>query len=175
MMSTNSKRALACHEAGHAVISWRLGVDYSSVEIVEDAGEAAEYCGTVTSAPFYRSVEELGAMGWHNPDDRRYVETYACTFLAGPLAEKKCLGQRDINIEEGKDAARVLDVLQRLFGNEKLVTACYQYLSALTEAMLENPAIWRSVQMVAEALSDRLMLTHAETQEIIAKAFISRA
>jgi ATP-dependent Zn protease len=133
----------AYHEAGHAVVSWALGVQFDAVSIVPDNDTR----GRVTCG------------NWFDPDDydnADLVERHLVVTWAGPLAESIHTGTE--MEPEGTDRDTLVDLALHVAGPDTT-----GYLMALRQRTRDAlRAHWEAVTAVATALLERQTLAAAE-------------
>ena len=175
LMST--LRATAYHEAGHAVASIFLDLDFEKVTIVPD-DEAA---GRITYADLDPEIQDAWDSG--DRDDarvRQWVERSCIATLAGGIAQRRFSPRSDWKFGREGDArfpgvGKVLEpgtdlsnVVRRIddIGFAGKVAATYEaYLEAQAEALIK--AQWAAVQKVAEALVEQKTLFADDVLQLI--------
>jgi hypothetical protein len=168
-------RAIAFHEAGHAVFAVLYGFRFSEVRIHPEI-HPVPHGGAVLG----EVVFERGWPAWAYPGNLRfdqgratkYCEADACMTLAGPLAESRYTGRLPVTLlggiaKEGSDA-ECIDVMADMLGMTPGVKSEWTArLSFITLEMLHDCAIWAAVTIVAEELFHRQSLAWHEVASIV--------
>ena len=147
------RRSIAYHEAGHAVVAHRLGVEVEHVTIVPDHTSR----GHITHGDLF-CTHGRGS-------DRANLERAIAICLAGPLAqawllrrysERRCGGRQDYDCASG--------LARYLAGSagEREFLRCQE---RRTHALVEQ--YWNEIELVARALLERDQLSGAEVKHII--------
>lgn len=150
--------ATAHHEAGHAVVAWRVGLGFKYVTVKPDANRGS--LGHIASR----------FPGWFKPEIeasdriRLHAERHIVMGLAGQLAEKKFLSRRPRCGMEG-DNQNAADLALCFCGSEETATAFLKYCFMVARDWVN--ADWAGIQAVAGALAERETLTRNEVVEII--------
>jgi hypothetical protein len=154
-----ARKCIACHEAGHAVVCWWLGLWFEYVSVKERRLERRE-------------------TDIHRAD----VDARIMYALAGALAEQRLVGADDLP-PESQDAA-AYDEAQALAwarGRDGFVIdwreidpryglPCPSLLDALrdlTRGLLRHPTVWAGVQRLAHELSEHDPLRYDEVSAIL--------
>lgn len=169
---------LAFHEAGHAVIAWKLGVRLRGLELTPQLG-LAKY-GLVLSYAMHPD--------FMSPGDWREVENTALILLGGEKAEELGVHWAGLNDDPelvdrfrgayefsvaasspGSDRARLRELIDRFFPDleadgEKWLANCAVKAEGL---LLEN---WDRLEVLANALLSARFLTGDQTKEILERA-----
>jgi len=174
-------RAVAYHEAGHAVAALRFGVDIEKVTIepgtVEGGscsdGEQESYIGLVKIG-----LEMTMDIDRYDTEDFARLQQYCIINLCSRPAEAGFWG-RNNNFAGWVDRDHVLDVIKGVFGSsdnggplDRAVKAFYRYQAAEAELLIERN--WHAVEAVAEALMERKTLTGDEVRAVVLKANLAR-
>jgi ATP-dependent Zn protease len=147
------RRSIAYHEAGHAVVAHRLGVEVEHVTIVPDH----------TSRGHFVHDDLFCARGLGS--DRANLERAIAICLAGPLAqawllrrysERRCDGRQDYDCASG---------LARYLAGAAGEREFLRYQERRTHALVER--YWNEIELVAQALIERDQLSGAEVKDII--------
>lgn len=140
-----SDRVTAYHEAGHAVVSWRLRVPLrrAGVTMVPD-GDAA-------GSSSHRKI--VGQEIEWDGSDRivRKAERLAQICFAGGIAQRRYSPQSVRKHHAESDRHEAVGVMIHLAEGKEL-EAWLKLLYIRTENMLANPDVWRAVQRLAEHL-----------------------
>jgi ATP-dependent Zn protease len=143
------RRAVAFHEAGHAVVAYRLGVEVEYVTIVPDH--------------FARAHVALGDLFWAHGrgSDRANLERAIKIDLAGPLAEVRALGRRRGGRTDYERASGLARYLAGAAGEREFLRHMERRIRALIECY------WSEIERVAAALLERDELRGAEVKDVI--------
>lgn len=169
----------AIHEAAHGVVKWRLACDlYGAISdagfdlivlrtadelaagpYIDAQGRAHHCSGISEMSCFYSAV---GPLDDAVPDfaaisARRKMGHDIMVMLAGPLAEARVCGCAvELLFERPhagyQDWQRALQTIMRLNLKAEEHAALIADLRAQTEAYLSDPAIWRTIGALAQAL-----------------------
>jgi hypothetical protein len=169
-------RAVAYHEAGHAVARTELRLPLRWVTIIPSGDDAgATYGGHLPKA--VREWIEEGGYG-RPAGIRDRLEREVMAILAGEVAQEIATGttegsaQYDDHPEYGRvivdgDWHRVVDVLEELTGGDDEEVPLYSDLLRLrTQRLLRQPYVWAHVEVVAEALLGQKRLTGREVRDL---------
>ena len=99
---------LAYHEAGHAVVAWRLSVPIYEVTVGPNGGSVRDKLGWRSLSP-----------DWIGPDDREWARKTALILLGGEFAEKAYGFLNDCQTDcygSDKDRTELEEVIKGLFG-----------------------------------------------------------
>ncbi len=171
-MAEDHRRALAFHEAGHAVASRLLNPErpIEQVSIIARAGAAG----------FMALGSEVEA---YVPFDRREVLDALCVLLAGRVSEQRCRREQTGSLHRGPDAGDVSDLqrasrLARLAVTQWGMDEVFGWLSVEDEASLsagaEELALERQRAMLHEARKacEALLDAHWQTVVGVAQALL---
>ena len=161
----------AYHEAGHAVVSVLVGLEFEYVTIDENGDALGHVHYPGWQELVRRAGDDPKEAGWglsdsHHLDDAspaavRWFEQHAVSALAGWHAEKMGTG---VDNHEGRehDLETAHEFAMALAGAEETQTILTRAESDAERLLREN---WQAVQMVAEALIAKRKLTHLEVIE----------
>jgi hypothetical protein len=156
------KIVVAYHEAGHAVVAWRLGRRPSGVSI----GATKRSRGRVTLC--IRPLESDSPRNWCRNEEAMVIA------LAGPLAQRRHAPRSDWRQrkhrtlrgpDRGTDFDLVNELLCRQHDGLTVRTAYDKYVRARTQELVD--ANWPAIERVAQALLERESLTRQELFEVI--------
>ena len=163
MMKPNKRLlATAYHEAGHAVMNWKLGIHNKTVTIIPDS----KFIGLCVSA---RSLVRF-KNGELNTSDRVMpnIEKKVMVLLAGPIAQRihrKSSFRKD---HAGSDWETAEKVALSVNGVGDIATAWLKWLELRTRASVERR--WPCITAVADALMEKQTLSGEEVNAICLKA-----
>ena len=153
------RRSTAFHEAGHAVMSWLLGVRFRAVTTKPDG----ESLGNVTMRTRMRT----------EPSDQS-LERQAQIELAGAIAQKLCTGRMTTRWGSSHDDQNAVTLAMKRCGSGESATAWLRWLSIRVRDCLSTPRNLSAVKAVAEALLERETLNEDETLKIMNSALRTR-
>jgi len=160
------RKAIAYHEAGHAVVAYVLGAQKFRRVTIDRRLLKADTLGAV-SGSYSRSFRERMDSDF---DDRlvRDVEREVMVLLGGWAAQKILTG-RSSWLGARSDTNKCADFLFRLWGNTagKLKDTHFKYLKERAYNILSIKQKWSYVQAVAKALLEKENLSYQEVVEII--------
>ena len=164
---TQTLRATAAHEAGHAVAAWSLGIPVWGVSIkprVESAGR------TLCSSLLGRIQLDCD----NTTQTRWKAEREVKKLLAGCLAQRKSnpRSYRHYHCKGDRDAA--IKILSHITGSDAELRAYYRLLQIQTDQLLAKPGIWPCVKGVATALLEKGELSGKEVKSIIDDVYRSQ-
>jgi Peptidase family M41 len=143
------RKALAYHEAGHAVVGCALGLEIEQVTIVPSEG----------------SLGRCRYQGWDDEEAAGDVQTALIVLLAGTVAEEIAVGAPSRGADEPK--ARELALSQ---GHSEAEAAdCIARARMLVAAFLEEH--WPIVKALAAALRKERQLDGPRATAIIRRTF----
>lgn len=156
-------RATAYHEAGHAVARFALGRRIDRATIVPD--EEDQTLGHVQGRILLRSEKlEAGIGEFDTLRERKAAEDAIVSALAGPIAEAKLTGRRNLLGASGDDRS-VDDVAEALHGRGDVASAYIGYLEALARGTVET--LWYLVEALAAELLLRETLSGAAVHRLL--------
>ena len=161
--------ATAYHEAGHAVVSSRLGSKVKHVSIVPN--ERTETLGHVRHQPIPRRILRILEFGFVTPVQRQLVEDHIIISYAGSLAERRQRGRSNHRGAQS-DYADVVGLADRLCGSAEEVDAYLAWLRI--RATNSVNANWDLIESVAQALLARQKLSGDELHEVIQAFYDAR-
>jgi len=142
------------------VVGHRLGVTLASVDILRDGQGGNGH--TVFNVPrWFRPSGPLDARR------RRYAEAVVITFLAGPIAEARVAGFRNLE-GSGYDLDAVArEWLHLLEPPDRYETRLAELSEPAQKLVDEN---WPRIERLARALLERRRLTAAEALQLLSEA-----
>jgi hypothetical protein len=163
--------ATCYHEAGHAVVAHRLGIDVDYVSVIETDD--------------HRRVDPAGlpATGGLRPEEaaseRALAEDHITVSWAGTLAENRLGAARDrqpLGVaadrqrETGRsltssDLEEIVELGDRVASSHRAFDALVEWLRIRASDLLDRH--WDEVEAVARVLSRRLELTGVEVGDVI--------
>ena len=143
-MRKSKRESTACHEAGHAVATWSLGLKIRKATIVP-ADDHLEL--VVHDSPLRGMSSSMGA----STGAERKANNAVMTYLAGPAAQRKFRprSRRSQHGQADYDCATVL-ALWLNDGDAEMATAYLEWMRLRAERIITND--WRFVVAVADKL-----------------------
>jgi ATP-dependent Zn protease len=146
------RRSIAYHEAGHAVVAYRLGIEVEHVTIVPDHDSRGHFVhADLFCAPGCGS-------------DRANLERAIKISLAGPLAQARLLRRLDRR-RGGRQDYDCASGLARYLAGSAGEREFLRYQERRTHALVDH--FWNEIELVAQALIERDQLSGAEVKDII--------
>jgi len=161
-LQSSDPRAVAYHEAGHAVVGVRLGLELLGTDVLSD--DAGGRGHTRFASP---GVWFSPRPGHLTARERDFVDRTIVTYLAGYAAESR-LGVADTagsGFDENDVLAGWISLLNEVDQEREAAIARSREKAAL---MLEEPGIWRAVGAVAARLEVARRLDADEVRSLIA-------
>jgi len=156
-------QATAYHEAGHAMVCWKLGVGIIHVTIIPKA----ESLGHILRHNILKEDDE-------NDNSRaaksRFEKAIKVCF-AGPEAEKKFTGRGNHTGAAG-DYENALELVSHISGDSKLVGLFLKLMSYQVECLIKNNNNWRAIKALAKALLEKETISGKNAKEIMERAFM---
>lgn len=160
------QRAVAYHEAGHAVALWSQGLRFSEASIIAD--ELTDTLGHV----------RLHFPKWFRPDydastrSRLYAEKQIIADFAGKIAESRFVRR---NVREGiwKDYKDAFNMACYFCSTPKTANTFLHFLFSMARDLIASR--WWAVVAVANALVAERHLRHKDVVSIIDRAMQSKA
>src|SRR5262249_54095246 len=159
-----ARREVAYHEAGHAVIAHMLGYQVRRVSIAPKSGSTGHVSWrnpiknrSVKSKLQYGSEANLDRV-------RHQIDHVIIVCMAGALAQKRHNRRSDWGYSgsgaargefllKGSDDQQVLELMSRVYEDEKVRDAYWRYLKARAEDLVER--YWPRIERLATTLLDR--------------------
>lgn len=153
-MRASELKALAYHEAGHAVVSAYEGLRPSKATIVADGDVLGSVAGPSRRAKSGSDKE------------RARFEKDVVVLLAGPIAEVRFSGTRRSKFA-AKDHEQAVWRIQSFESDEKVQKAWLAYLEERAQAWIwRHWRCWNEIKLVAAALLERRSLNGREILEL---------
>jgi hypothetical protein len=162
-VAATRRQAAAYHEAGHAVVAHMLGYQVLRVSIARKSGSAGHVSWR---HPINRSVISQLERGSEADLDkvRHRIDHAIIVSMAGALAQKRhnprsgwryggSGAARGEFLLKGSDHQRALELMSRLYEDEKVRTAYWRYLEARAEALVKR--YWSQIERLAITLLER--------------------
>jgi hypothetical protein len=166
-------KATAYHEAGHAVVAWKLGIAFKKVTIVREGDAAGHVKYRAKAVPFrIRAALEFGTL-----TDRQqawaqwWAERHAVHCLAGMVAQRKFSPRSVRNYHDEGDRESALTGLERLVPEEDLLLY-WRIMRNRARRLIDR--YWEAVEALAQELLKRMTLTGDEAVKIIQLSFEER-
>lgn len=180
-------RAVAVHEAGHAVMDWNASLEVNDgracerVYIVPKESQLAH--DTRAYGAMINSAWQIPRHPYCNPTpipghrDRR-IELKIMVLLAGPIAEHRYILEAGgvstlshlLKCRAGHSDLRRSRAYARL-----LRPGSFTYLKDATREFIANPIVWRTITAVANALAERQELDEQELLKVMRSAWAGAA
>ncbi len=152
-------RGLAYHEAGHVVVAWYFGRPIGSVSIMpaEQSGHSEIGKSRVQAGEAWEQESMILLAGGRA--QKRVDPKGVISGIGAFSDEAKVIGhiQQHLRRNRGELGDRLDDETDRIRGR----------LCQETENILDRPEIWRAVEIVAEALSEKHRLDADEVTRMI--------
>ena len=157
-MVRKSEQATAFHEAGHAVVTWYLGLSVRRASIVA----TEQHLGMVER---YTTRLERRAEYERSPEVTARAESLIQISLAGPLAQRKAFPRSKWKLSGGSDFPKAAG----LFGyiseqDDKAASLYWQLLLRRTEILVEF--LWPEIDAVADELLRSKMIYWPQIKQI---------
>jgi hypothetical protein len=150
-MTTKRLLATAYHEAGHAVMHWRLGRPIKTVTIIPH-GDSSGVC--VSGRSLLRSKNgELNTSARCLPN----IENEVMILLAGAIAHRIHRKSGFRNYVADSDWGKAADVALRVNGSGEIATAWLKWLELRTRVRVKS--LWPRITAVADALMEKQTLS----------------
>jgi hypothetical protein len=146
--------ATAYHEAGHAVVAWKLtlraGRNVSVIPTTDSAGHTDHFnplMGIDLNIDCSESAHQM-------------AEHAIMICLAGPISQRKFSAQSVRNWQMAGDYDQAVVIAQKLRRSDESTKALLEWLAIRTRALVEMH--WPPIERVAKALQSRKNLTASE-------------
>lgn len=154
-----NKRSIAYHEAGHAVITWALGMPLHSIDIGDFEGKV-----TGGAAPAYLfDPDNMSDSDWNK------IMNEALILLAGEEAERAFNELHELDCDEflsGHDRSRLSDLLMK-FGESSCPPIDMSTKTLEKQAYDLVTKHWDQIEVLAEKLMINGSMNGAEAVQII--------
>ena len=149
-------RAVAFHEAGHAVCAYALGRTFEYATIIPEEYSA----GHVRYAPYPPSVLDGVESGFIDFRDFQFVEDSILCTLAGEIAQEEVCKPSEEELES--DMYQAVQIGMRLFEKEDMI-AEFAWLYRKTRALIQEDYVYSdAVRHIAEMLLEQKTVSEAE-------------
>lgn len=165
----------AIHQAGHAVIAYRLGIRVHSVSVHDSNDSYGEIIHGLTARDaatdadhWESSVTRLaGAMIWQAGvlAQQRLADTTGPGTLTAPTGDSEIESTQPFQVRPDGDQDEVLRCAQELCRDDDERPAFYQWSDLHVKALVNR--YWPDIQAVARPLVERRRLTGDEIGEIL--------
>ncbi len=162
---SDSRKAAAYHEAGHAVVACVENIAVKRASILPDH----ESLGRVLHSVPDSFRPDIMA----NCRTRTRAEALILGSLAGPKAEERATGAESSFDSKAGDYHSAMDMALRMTGNAKEAELYFAWLDERTASMVE--AKWPLIEAVAKELLSREVLPGREVRRIILQAIAEGA
>lgn len=156
-----TRAALAYHEAGHAVMGWRLGRRFRAISIVPSMGSGGRVC---FDEPLGRDTDPA--------HKKTSVGTAVMIYVAGPLAAWS-LERRFRTVHGLVDLTRAEQLIRQNTSSTKVQQTCLTQLKERAWNILAEEDCWRAVVSLADALARYRKLTGKTARAIIETAYFT--
>ena len=143
---THTRNVTAHHEAGHAVVSWKLGLKFKKVTIAQEEGCLGHVL--YERLPQWFNLED----GSGSARSQQFAERLIVSDFAGQLAEKKFRG-RNPRFGMHSDNQSAVELAYRLHNSQDVVSAYLRYCWQVSRGWVDR--LWPEAQRVAAALLER--------------------
>lgn len=160
----------AFHEAGHAVVSLRLGRGSEALSIVSEG----ERLGSHHSGELPPGIARRLSEGSSSLRDRQTIESMVMVFFAGTIAESICRGHEPRRLGGARsDFAKAIDVASHLIFEPKELGTYLDWLFVRTVNSVRHS--WRKVEELAGVLLIRQTLGGREVRAVVQRAMLGPA
>jgi len=153
-------KAIAYHEAGHAVMSWCESVAVRGISILP-----ADDIDAFDSLPDTGSHCHLDIR--QKPQSRSRMEKLARVCLAGPLAQRRYKPRSHWRADGDHDFASAADLIGIFTGSDRETEAYLSLLEIQTQQELEHENVWMRVEALASTLLEKTQLTARKIRAIL--------
>ncbi len=167
--STHGLEATAYHEAGHAVVSWWLGVGIRRATIIPNT--ANNSLGHVLNHPLGQSTLEGMEFAELFASSRLRAEKLVMVAMAGEMAQRRYDSRSVRSYHASSDREQIVTVLERyaVYHDGIIDVRPHQkLLQGWTEMILNR--LWYVVETVARALLERHTLSGKELRAVMLDA-----
>ena len=150
----------AYHEAGHAVVAWRLGLKINAISIVPSSDGSL---GRIYHSNPLRGIDlELN----ESMRARARAENAIMVFLAGPIAQRRFNPHGFRRYHASTDWEAAAKLLLRIAGESpKAARAYWTLLEEWTTGMVSSS--WVEIETLAEAVLERQSLNASQIRRVI--------
>lgn len=161
---TAARSATAYHEAGHAVMAWKLGIALKKVTIVPDEDSAGSCYHAKIVRGRYPECDD-------SPHTRIRMEKLAMVSLAGPVAQRLYSPRSIRHSHSSSDRKKARDVAFCVNDSAETATAFLKWLDLRVQQILRSPVWTLVLQALAEELLRCETLSGREASELIRRNF----
>jgi hypothetical protein len=157
-------KAIAYHEAGHAMAAWYLEIPFGkgkhALSIVPEGTTQGHFLSKYILRGRSIHVSTTGA-------DRLKMERVVVVLLAGMVAQRRYRPSSVRSWHGSGDFSSAVNLMSYFAGNDRETAAYLKLLMIRAELTLERPGSWECVDALAAALLDRKILSAKEAVETI--------
>jgi hypothetical protein len=157
-------QAIAHHEAGHAVVAWRLHIPFRYVTVVSDEDSFGHVL--FQRLPKWCNWE---SESYQEQKARLYIERRVQVALAGQIAEQLYRGRRPDRRTHRSDDESAIEHALDYAGSGEIATAYLHWLFLCARSNVERE--WKQIEAVAASLEARKRLTKAEVFDLIGASY----
>jgi len=164
---TSSKRGVAYHEAGHAVVDILLGIPFKEVSLCIDQKRVHLADGTSAIAVYFIGVvpdEEYQRREIEKREKGILDDNSLLSTMAGPAAEMLAGGTNEDGAGAELDLLPIAHALRVSTGDDRVLDMASDAMVRVAPLLQDH---WGAVEAVAAALLKKKTLTMAEAQSII--------
>ena len=155
----------AYHEAGHAAAFIFLDLKFKIVSIEPKNESLGRVTGRVLSKRTLKALEFATTV--INKDK---IEKDLIIDIAGPIAEAKFKGRFN-HLAASADYHKISDFLFRIFENQQLITAYYNYIFLLAKNIIDRRDTWNYIETLARTLIEKRTMTYNECMQLYYEAY----
>ena len=149
---------VAYHEAGHAVAAFEQGVPFEEVTIIPEGGMSRH----LRRGDFGRTFRPDARAG----RGREQIEADIIVTFAGPAAEAKFGGRRNLVAARG-DSASAAKLAAQVCTSHEEVVAYVEWLTIRAVKLIAGRPQWKAVQAVAASLLENHEISAVDARKII--------
>ena len=164
MKRTKELESIAYHEAGHAVVAWRVGVKAKSLSIIPEPGSKGRYI----HKPYFTDINPEYDT---SPRAERRLKNMALVCLAGEIAQRRFNSGEWRHYHGERDFEQASDLLHYLAGSEDDWQAHVNAIHLQAQQMVKDRSVWLCIGDLAAALLEHRELSGTETVRIIRAAW----
>jgi hypothetical protein len=159
-------QATAYHEAGHAVMAFKLGITFGRRGVSIDADERSE-------GRFWHSGR-IGGDPTVQMTDRMYcnIERQVMVCLAGINSQRRYRKSSVRRYHANSDYEQAIDLLFHAAGTTEEVNLWHKLLLCRVKSVVESPMWWFVIGELASALLQKRRLSRREAEEVIRGAML---
>ena len=164
MKRNKALESIAYHEAGHAVVAWRVGVEAKSLSIISEPGSKGRYI----HKPYFTDITPEYDT---SPRAERRLKNMVLVCFAGEIAQRRFNSGEWRDYHGERDFDQAVDLLNYLAGSEDDLQAHINAIHLQAQQMVEDPSVWLCIGALAAALLEHGELSGTETVRIIRDAW----